>query len=39
MDYIRDKSPSGMPSLQQMTAAALKVLNNGENGFVLMVCR
>ncbi|XP_075236104.1 alkaline phosphatase-like [Lycorma delicatula] len=37
MDYIRDKSPSGMPSLQQMTAAALKVLNNGENGFVLMV--
>uniref|UniRef100_A0A224XEP7 Alkaline phosphatase n=1 Tax=Panstrongylus lignarius TaxID=156445 RepID=A0A224XEP7_9HEMI len=36
-EYARDKSPDGVPSLEQMTTTAIKVLNNNNNGFVLMV--
>ncbi|KAK6639829.1 hypothetical protein RUM43_008104 [Polyplax serrata] len=33
----RDKSPGGMPSLKEMTVAAIKLLQKNTNGFVLMV--
>ncbi|XP_014236948.1 alkaline phosphatase, tissue-nonspecific isozyme [Trichogramma pretiosum] len=37
MDYKRDKGPKGMPSLADMTVAALKVLKKNERGFLLVV--
>ncbi|XP_075680788.1 alkaline phosphatase-like isoform X2 [Dermatophagoides pteronyssinus] len=39
MEYekLRDRSPNGEPSLTEMTEAAIKVLSNNPNGFVLLV--
>ncbi|XP_054267620.1 alkaline phosphatase-like isoform X1 [Macrosteles quadrilineatus] len=37
MDYERDKTSAGMPSLTQMTETALKVLLKSEKGFLLVV--
>lgn len=40
MNYedIRDKSPKGMPSLQEMTSTAIKILSrNKDDGFLLVV--
>ncbi|XP_026477992.1 LOW QUALITY PROTEIN: alkaline phosphatase, tissue-nonspecific isozyme-like [Ctenocephalides felis] len=33
----RDKSPQGMPSLKEMTDAAIKILQKNKNGFILVV--
>lgn len=37
MDWQRDKGPKGQPSLLEMTTAAIKVLENGDDGFLLVV--
>ena len=37
MDYKRDTSPKGQPSLEQMTTAAIKVLRKNKNGYLLVV--
>lgn len=37
MDYMRDKSARGQPSLEEMTRAALKVLQKSSNGYLLVV--
>ena len=39
MEYeqLRDKKPDGEPSLTEMTAAAIRVLMNNPDGFVLLV--
>lgn len=39
MEYeqLRDRGPQGEPSLTEMTEAAIKVLSNHDNGFVLLV--
>uniref|UniRef100_A0A1B0DA98 Alkaline phosphatase n=1 Tax=Phlebotomus papatasi TaxID=29031 RepID=A0A1B0DA98_PHLPP len=36
-DHERDKSDSGMPSLEEMTTAALRVLRKHQKGFFLVV--
>ena len=36
-EYLRDKTPDGEPSLTDMVEAAIKVLSNHDNGFVLLV--
>ncbi|XP_066907979.1 alkaline phosphatase [Halyomorpha halys] len=36
-EYERDKSETGIPSLEEMATTAIKLLMNNENGFVLMV--
>ncbi|KAL1123148.1 hypothetical protein AAG570_002235, partial [Ranatra chinensis] len=36
-EYSRDKGPRGMPSLEQMTLSAIRVLLKQRNGFVLIV--
>ncbi|XP_014273669.1 alkaline phosphatase [Halyomorpha halys] len=36
-EYVRDKSETGVPSLEEMTITAIKVLMKNKNGFVLMV--
>lgn len=37
MNHDRDKSPSGTPSLEQMTSVALQMLMKSEHGFLLVV--
>lgn len=37
MDWARDKSQAGMPSLQNMTTTAIKILQKNPKGFVLVV--
>ena len=37
MEYKRDKSGKGQPSLEEMTVAALKILGKESNGFLLVV--
>lgn len=37
LEHERDTSDQGMPSLSEMTAAAIKVLEKNENGYILMV--
>ncbi|XP_019762071.2 alkaline phosphatase, tissue-nonspecific isozyme isoform X1 [Dendroctonus ponderosae] len=37
LDYERDSGPEGMPSLSDMTAAAIKLLRKNPNGYALMV--
>lgn len=37
MDWNRDKSPEGMPSLENMTTTAINILQRNSNGFVLVV--
>lgn len=37
MDWNRDRSPSGMPSLSNMTEAALGILKKHPQGYFLMV--
>ncbi|KAG8264606.1 hypothetical protein J6590_008544 [Homalodisca vitripennis] len=37
LDHERDRTPSGMPSLSQMTETALKVLLKNKKGFLLVV--
>ncbi|XP_046747784.1 alkaline phosphatase-like [Diprion similis] len=37
MDWNRDTSPEGEPSLENMTVAAIKILQKAEKGFVLAV--
>ena len=37
MDWKRDKSPKGQPSLEEMTTAAIKNLQKSDKGFLLMV--
>lgn len=37
MDWNRDKSPQGMPSLENMTTTAIHILQRNPNGFVLVV--
>lgn len=37
MDWQRDKSPKGQPSLEEMTTAAIKILDKSDKGYLLMV--
>ncbi|XP_076293665.1 alkaline phosphatase [Lasioglossum baleicum] len=37
MDWNRDKSPKGQPSLEEMTVAALKILKRSKKGYLLVV--
>ncbi|KAK3931831.1 Alkaline phosphatase, tissue-nonspecific isozyme, partial [Frankliniella fusca] len=37
MEWARDKSSNGMPSLHDMTTTAIKILKKNTNGFVLVV--
>lgn len=37
MEHARNKTPDGMPSLEDMTLAAVKVLQKNKNGFLLVV--
>lgn len=37
MDFKRDKSPKGQPSLEEMTVAALKILRKSDEGYLLVV--
>ncbi|XP_046488848.1 alkaline phosphatase isoform X1 [Neodiprion pinetum] len=37
MDWNRDTGPKGQPSLENMTVAAIKILQKAEKGFVLAV--
>ncbi|KAJ8981895.1 hypothetical protein NQ317_007287 [Molorchus minor] len=37
MDYARDKGPTGMPSLQNMTVKAIQLMAKKRNGYLLMV--
>ncbi|XP_015595863.1 alkaline phosphatase [Cephus cinctus] len=37
MDYARDQSPEGQPSLEEMTVTALKILQKSKTGYLLMV--
>ncbi|XP_033230380.1 alkaline phosphatase, tissue-nonspecific isozyme-like isoform X2 [Belonocnema kinseyi] len=37
MDWQRDKSPKGQPSLEEMTAAAIKILDKSDKGYLLVV--
>lgn len=37
MEYARDKSPTGMPSLTNMTLKAIDILNHNSKGYVLVV--
>ncbi|OXU21501.1 hypothetical protein TSAR_009716 [Trichomalopsis sarcophagae] len=37
MDFKRDKSPKGQPSLEEMTVAALKILKKSDEGYLLVV--
>ncbi|XP_070514231.1 alkaline phosphatase isoform X2 [Cardiocondyla obscurior] len=37
MDWKRDRGPKGQPSLEEMTVAALKILQKSEQGYFLMV--
>ncbi|KAJ8914775.1 hypothetical protein NQ315_013278 [Exocentrus adspersus] len=36
-ELVRNKGPTGAPSLTEMTRKALQILKKGQNGFVLMV--
>nr|ATU82775.1 secreted Phosphatase protein [Pristhesancus plagipennis] len=36
-EHVRDRTPTGAPSLEQMATTAVKILNNNNNGFFLMV--
>ncbi|XP_012278511.1 alkaline phosphatase, tissue-nonspecific isozyme isoform X2 [Orussus abietinus] len=37
MDYAREKGPKGQPSLEDMTVAAIKILQKSESGYLLVV--
>jgi Alkaline phosphatase len=37
MEHDRDKSPTGTPSLEQMTSTALQLLMKSKAGFLLVV--
>lgn len=37
MDWHRPKGPKGQPSLEEMTVAALKILQKSEHGYLLVV--
>ncbi|XP_031832792.1 alkaline phosphatase [Nomia melanderi] len=37
MDWNREKGPKGQPSLEQMTVAALKILQRSKHGYLLVV--
>lgn len=37
MDWERKTGPEGQPSLEQMTTAAIKILNKSKNGYLLVV--
>ncbi|KAJ3654346.1 hypothetical protein Zmor_013539 [Zophobas morio] len=37
MDYARNKSPKGMPSLSNMTQKAIELLHNNPEGYLLVV--
>lgn len=37
MDWNRDKGPKGQPSLEEMTVAALKILQRSKHGYLLVV--
>ncbi|XP_012261446.2 alkaline phosphatase-like [Athalia rosae] len=37
MDWERDTSPQGMPSLENMTTTAIKMLRKSEKGYILVV--
>ncbi|KAK2577199.1 hypothetical protein KPH14_003350 [Odynerus spinipes] len=37
MDWEREKGPEGQPSLEEMTVAALKILQKSKQGYLLMV--
>lgn len=37
MDFKRDRSEKGQPSLEEMTLAALNILKKSETGFLLVV--
>ena len=37
MDWQRDKSPKGQPSLEEMTTAAIKILDKSDKGYLLVV--
>ncbi|XP_044253838.1 alkaline phosphatase, tissue-nonspecific isozyme-like [Tribolium madens] len=37
MDYARDKSPTGMPSLTNMTKKAIEILNRNSKGYILVI--
>lgn len=37
MEFERDKSAKGMPSLSQMTKSSIELLAKNKNGFLLVV--
>lgn len=37
MDWKRERGPKGQPSLEQMTVAALRILQKSKQGYFLMV--
>jgi alkaline phosphatase len=37
MDYEVERKPESQPSLMEMTEAAIKMLENGKNGYFLLV--